>query len=115
MANLTDAVESNLTQALAADNGRSAELLAHDGVLRQTVVALRSGTRLQEHNSPPAATLQVLRGSLRGEIEDATDAHGTFHEPELWTLTHERHSVLALEDCAFLLTTVTSTGEPSHG
>lgn len=113
MGNLADAARLNLAKALDSDNGRSAEILAHDGVLRQTVVALRSGTRLHEHNSPPAATLQVLHGSVRVEIGETEQ--GTFHENELWTLTHARHSVLALEDCAFLLTTVTSTGEPSHG
>lgn len=113
MAILADAVESNLMKALESSNGRSAELLAHDGVLRQSIVALRSGTRLQEHNSPPAATLQVLRGTVRVEVGQAEQ--GTFNEGELWTLTHERHSVLALEDCVFLLTTVTSTGEHSHG
>lgn len=113
MANLEYEVERNLSRALGSTNGRSAELVAHDGVLRQSVVALRSGTRLQEHNSPPAATLQVLHGSLR--VEMGKKEQGTFQKNELWVLTHERHSVLALEDCAFLLTTVTSTGEPSHG
>lgn len=113
MTNLARAVQSNLDAALASHNGRSTELIARDGVLRQSVVALARGIRLQEHNSPPAATLLVLHGTVRVEIGD--DEQGTFHEGELWTLTHERHSVLAVEDCAFLLTTVTSTGAGSHG
>lgn len=28
-------------------------------------------------------------------VEIGSDEQGTFHEGELWTLTHERHSVLA--------------------
>lgn len=113
MPNLHEVLERNMAAALVSHNGRSAELIAHDGVLRQTIVALRAGTRLGEHNSPPAATLQVLRGSLRVEVGDSEQ--GEFRQGELWVLTHERHGVLALEDCAFLLTTVTSTGEGSHG
>ena len=57
MADLTPMVERHLDAARSSDNGRSAELVAHDGVLRQTVVALRGGIRLSEHNSPPAASL----------------------------------------------------------
>ncbi|MSS84202.1 cupin [Actinomycetaceae bacterium WB03_NA08] len=113
MTNLAEVTARNLDNALTANNGRSAELVAHDGVLRQSIIALRAGTRLQEHNSPPAATLQVLSGSVRVEIGDKEQGH--FKENELWVLTHERHSVIAVEDCVFLLTTVTSTGEESHG
>lgn len=32
--------------------------------LRQTLIALTSGTVLQEHNSPPAASIQVLAGAV---------------------------------------------------
>ncbi|WP_231550657.1 cupin [Actinomyces polynesiensis] len=102
----------HLAAAHASENGRSSELVVHDGPLRQTVVALVEGTRLGEHNSPPAASLQVIRGKVRVDADGT--AQGEFDEGELWTLTHERHSVLALQDSVFLLTTVTSTGTPSH-
>ncbi len=113
MADLTPLVERHLDAARSSDNGRSAELVAHDGVLRQTVVALRGGIRLSEHNSPPAASLLVLRGRVRVEVGDREQ--GEFGAGELWVLTHDRHAVLAMEDAVFLLTTVTSTGEASHG
>lgn len=48
----------------------------------------------------------MLAGRVRVELDD--EMQGEFGEGELWILTHERHSVLALEDSVFLLTTVTS-------
>ena len=50
---------------------------------------------------------------MRIELEGSVQ--GEFCRGELWVLTHQRHSVLALEDSVFLLTTVTSVGEGSHG
>lgn len=106
MANIKELAESHLATALTDKNGRSSALVAHDGPLRQAVIALRDGVRMDAHNSPPAASLQVLKGTVRVDLED--EAQGEFSEGELWILTHERHSVLALEDSVFLLTTVTS-------
>lgn len=113
MADLMGLIREHLTTARQTPEGRSSELIAHDGVLRQTVVALRAGTRLGAHNSPPAASIQVLEGCVRVELEGSVQ--GEFSSGELWVLTHQRHSVLALEDSAFLLTTVTSVGQGSHG
>ena len=112
MPDLNALIETHLAEARASEEGRSAERVAHDGVLRPTVIALRAGARLGAHNSPPAASLQVLVGKVRVEIGDSQQ--GEFSAGELWVLTHERHSVLGLEDSVFLLTTVTSTGEASH-
>lgn len=112
MPNLNELAQSHLTAARADDRGRSAELIAHDGELRQTVIALTDGTRLPAHNSPPAASIQVLSGRVRVEL--GADMQGEFSAGELWILTHERHSVLALEDSVFLLTTVTSVDKPSY-
>lgn len=106
MANLNELVESHLAVARTEERGRSAELVAHDGPLRQTVIALRDGMRMAEHNSPPAASLQVLKGRVRVDLDN--ESQGEFGEGELWILTHERHSVFALADSVFLLTTVTS-------
>lgn len=96
---------THLERARADERGRSAELVAHDGVLRQTILALTSGTRLPTHNSPPAASIHVLSGRIRIEVDG--DVQGVFGAGELWVLTHQRHAVLALEDAVFLLTTVT--------
>lgn len=95
---------AHLSTARTADNGRSAEVVAHDGELRQSVIALRAGTALADHNAPHAATIQVLHGTVRvtaatGDTELSVGA--------LTVLTHERHGVTAVEDAVFLLTTVT--------
>lgn len=113
MANLKEQAESHLAAALTDDRGRSADLVAHDGPLRQTVIALKEGVRMAEHNSPPAASLQVLKGRVRVDLD--SESQGEFSEGELWILTHERHSVFALTDAVFLLTTVTSQqGQSSY-
>jgi quercetin dioxygenase-like cupin family protein len=104
---LVSTTQTHLEAARASPHGRSAELLVHDGVLRQSIIALSAGSELGEHNSPHAASLQVLVGRVR-----VTGVPG----PEvgagvLVVLTHERHAVAALEDSAFLLTTVTGLEE----
>ncbi|ACQ81001.1 conserved hypothetical protein [Beutenbergia cavernae DSM 12333] len=107
---LPEQTDAHLAAALAAANGRSAEVLVHDGPLRQSIVALKAGTELGEHNAPPAASLQVLVGEVRVTAPDGdVDLAGG----DLWLLTHERHAVLALTDAVFLLTTVTSIPKPA--
>lgn len=110
MAHLDDAAAEHLAAAQRAENGRSAELLVRDGVLRQSILALRAGTELAEHNSPHAASLQVLIGRVQVTGIAATEP---LSPGELVVLTHERHAVSALEDSVFLLTTV--TGVPQDG
>ena len=110
MPRLADLVPTMLTRARAAGPGRSAELVIHDGVLRQTVMALCAGREFGEHVAPPAATLQVLHGRIRvlkrGQLAEEVT------EGDLLSLTDARHSVEALEDSVFLLTTVS---RPSDG
>jgi quercetin dioxygenase-like cupin family protein len=62
-----------LEKAAAAPARRASRTLAHpvDG-LRQTVMALLSGEDLGEHESPGAASLQVLRGEVRIEAESGS-------------------------------------------
>lgn len=115
MADLPRLIETHLAAARADEHGRSAELLVHDGPLRQTILALVEGARLSEHNSPDAASVQVLLGRVEvtGMTEPTPVAAG-----QLEVLTHARHSVTALEDSVFLLTTVTGVGqtdEPRRG
>lgn len=101
-----------LEAARADEYGRSAQLVVHDGPLRQTVIALAQGGRLAEHNSPPAASLQVIHGSV---AVTSAGMEETYDAGRLVALTHDRHAVEALTDAVVLLTTVTGTGEPSHG
>ena len=113
MPDLATLTETHLAAALVAPNGRSAELIVHDHQLRQTVIALADGQSLSEHNPPPAATIQVLRGCVQVTAHGGEDV--VVREGELAQLIHERHGVLALEDTAFLLTTVTGIPEGTRG
>ncbi|RJT75114.1 cupin [Arthrobacter cheniae] len=100
-----------LKEASSNDKGRSAELVIHDGPLRQTVLGLTSGQVLAEHNSPPAASMYLLQGRVRVTGQDQSEVVAG----EIVVLTHVRHGVEALEDSVFLLTTVTSQAGDSYG
>lgn len=113
MADLSDLARIHLAAALADEHGRSAELILRDGPMRQSIIALRSGAELSEHNSPAAASIQVLSGRVRVTGQEVAEIPAG----RLDVLTHARHAVLALEDSVFLLTTVTgidSTGGPER-
>ncbi|WP_438488099.1 cupin [Streptomyces sp. S186] len=112
MVNLEILVRDQLADARASAHGRSAHLFVHDGPLRQTVIALLAGTALDEHNAPPAASLQVLRGRVRltgpGGGQELLAGHVT-------AIPHARHGLRALEDSVVLLTAVTEVPErPRH-
>ncbi|MFX4293235.1 cupin [Streptomyces bohaiensis] len=105
MEDINALVDEHLRRALAAEHGRSAHLFLHDGPLRQSVIALRDGTELGEHESPPAASLHVLRGTVRltdGEAEQELTA-GVVTE-----LPRHRHGLRAQGHAAVLLTAVTA-------
>lgn len=111
MPNMDDLIRQAQAAAAADDKGRFAELIVHDGPLRQSILALRAGEELAEHNSPPAASMYVLRGRVQVTGQDQSE----YSAGELNALTHVRHGVRALEDSVFLLTTVTSQEGGSHG
>ncbi|MFC7375903.1 hypothetical protein ACFQS2_00620 [Brachybacterium sp. GCM10030267] len=112
MVALTDVTTKAIDEARAAENGRHAEILINDGLLRQTVIALTKGTVLPEHNSPPAASIQVLGGALRVTGDEPV----VLENGIIGALAHQRHSVEALEDSVFLLTAVVSVpGTDSYG
>ncbi|GAA4419485.1 hypothetical protein GCM10023169_10190 [Georgenia halophila] len=110
MADLIERTEAHLVASRADERGRSAELLLHDGPLRQTIIALTAGKSLEEHNAPHAASLQVLQGLVRITGADTEEVP----TGALRIITHERHGVVAVEDSVFLLTTVTGVG-PTGG
>lgn len=104
MADLSALTRYQLDDAKASPHGRSAHLFLHDGPLRQTVIALIAGAALDEHNTPPAASLQVLHGRVR-----LTGPGGgqELKAGQVAAIPHERHGLQAVEDSAVLLTTVT--------
>ncbi|WP_254813117.1 cupin [Streptomyces cavourensis] len=103
MDDLNALADEHLTAARASAHGRSAHLLIQEPPLRQTVIALTSGSALDEHNAPPAASLLVLRGTVRltAVSGDAELPAGTLHP-----IPQERHGLLALQDAVVLLTAV---------
>lgn len=104
---LTDLIAQHLDVARAAPGGRSAQTVygGQEGTLRQTVLVLVAGKRLDEHENPGEATLHVLHGRVRlaaGDIADDGQAG------DLLVIPDARHTVEALEDTAVLLTVAES-------
>lgn len=89
--------------AASASSGRKAKTVygGHEHVLRQTLIALTSGSSLAEHENPGEATLTVLRGRVRLRAGE-TSWDGI--RGDLLVVPQERHSLEALEDSAVLLT-----------
>jgi quercetin dioxygenase-like cupin family protein len=100
---LTTLLDEQLTLARAATSGRSAHTVhgGHDRSLQQTLIVLTAGQRLNEHDSPGEATLQVLRGRIRLDAGD-TSTEGA--SGDLLVIPDVRHSLEALDDAAILLT-----------
>jgi quercetin dioxygenase-like cupin family protein len=110
-ANLTLLARHHLDQAGHATSGRSAQTLrgGHEQALRQTVIALTAGTVLAEHENPGEATLLVLQGRVRLDSAGASTV-GT--AGDLLPIPEARHSLLAEDDSAVLLT-VAKRGQPA--
>lgn len=98
-------VREHQKKAEASAAGRSAETVygGHEHALRQTLIALRSGAQLDEHDSPGEATVLVLRGRILLRSGENTWEGMT---GDLLVVPDARHSVEALEDAAFVLTVV---------
>ncbi|MEV8511484.1 cupin domain-containing protein [Dactylosporangium sp. NPDC051484] len=96
-------VREHLERAAASSAGRSAETLfgGHEHALRQTLIALRAGATLAEHENPGEATLLVLRGRVRLHSGE-TSWEGI--AGDLLIVPSARHSLEAIEDAAALLT-----------
>ena len=82
---------------------RSAETVhgGHEHVLRQTLITLRAGTAMTEHENPGEATVLVLRGRVR--LRSGADSWEGI-AGDLLIVPPARHSLEAVEDAAALLT-----------
>jgi quercetin dioxygenase-like cupin family protein len=90
-----------LGQAAGSPAGRAARTVVGGDRLRATLLAIRAGAELAEHENPGAATLQVLRGRVRLH---AGRREWTFGEQELVHIPDERHGLAAETDALLLLT-----------
>jgi quercetin dioxygenase-like cupin family protein len=100
---LTAMARQQLNLAQNASSGRSAHTVygGHEHVLRQTVIALAAGQRLDEHENPGEATVHVLHGRVRLSAGD-TSWEGS--PGDLLIVPEARHALEALEASAVLLT-----------
>jgi quercetin dioxygenase-like cupin family protein len=100
---LTALVRHHLETASTSSSGRSAHTLygGHERVLRQTLVALRAGSALDEHESPGEATLQVLHGRV---TLVAGENRWNGSPGDLIVIPDSRHALEAVEDSVVLLT-----------
>jgi quercetin dioxygenase-like cupin family protein len=100
---LTALAREHLETARAASSGRSAHTMygGHEHVLRQTLIALRAGSNLDEHENPGEATVQVLQGRV---TLVAGDTRWNGSPGDLMTVPDSRHALEAVEDSVILLT-----------
>jgi quercetin dioxygenase-like cupin family protein len=90
-----------LEAARQSSSGRAAKTLHSGHRLRQTLIAMTSGTRLAEHQSPGDATLLCLHGrvTLNMGASTVTVPAGT-----LVDVPAQRHDVVADTDSMIILT-----------
>jgi quercetin dioxygenase-like cupin family protein len=100
---LTALVRAQLDLAARASSGRSAHTVygGHEHVLRQTLIALNAGQRMDEHENPGEATVHVLHGRIR-LVAGATSWDGS--PGDLLIVPQARHALETLETSAILLT-----------
>jgi quercetin dioxygenase-like cupin family protein len=100
---LTALLRHQLDIAKTASSGRSAHTVygCHELGLRQTMLALRAGSILAEHENPGEATLQVLHGRITLVAgPDRWDGS----PGDLLIIPDSRHALEAEEDSVVLLT-----------
>ena len=100
---LTALVRHHLEAARSASSGRSAHTLygGHEHALRQTLIALRAGSDLAEHENPGEATVQVLHGRVTLVVGE-NRWNGS--PGDLLFIPDSPHALEAVEDSAVLLT-----------
>jgi quercetin dioxygenase-like cupin family protein len=100
---LVATARTQLELAGRATNGRSATTVygGHAHLLRQTLIAMTSGTALDEHESPGEATVHVIVGRV---VLRAGEHAWEGSAGDLVVVPDATHSLTALEDAAVLLT-----------
>jgi quercetin dioxygenase-like cupin family protein len=93
--------DHQLDAARNSPNGRAARTLHSGTRLRQTLIALTAGTRLNEHQSPGDATILCLRGSV---TLHAGERSVTVPAGSLVDVPPQRHDLVADDDSLVILT-----------
>jgi quercetin dioxygenase-like cupin family protein len=106
---LTALTRHHLEAAREAPSGRSAHTIygGHEHVLRQTLIALRAGSNLDEHENPGEATVQILHGRV---TLVAGDNEWNGSPGDLMFVPDSRHALNAAEDSVILLTVAKRLG-----
>ncbi len=81
--------------------GRTARTVLTGESMRATVIALKAGAELGEHEAPPAATLYCITGKVTLRSRDRSL---TVYPGQLVAIPQLRHAVEAHADSAVLLT-----------
>ena len=91
--------------------GRAAHKVAGGPSTEMThaMVALTASHKLEEHENPGEATVQVLIGRI---VVKSGDESVKVEQGELYSIPPARHSVEALDDSVFLLTSVKLRSAP---
>lgn len=92
-----------LDQARGLDAGRSGRTLTPGpgGPLKQTLLALCEGRRLDDHRAPGPATLQVLQGTV---VLGTQESSVTVPEGHWAAIPDQTHDLQAQTDATVLLT-----------
>ena len=100
---LSALAREQLDRARASSSGRSAATAygGHEHVLRQTLIAIVAGRRLDEHANPGEATVHVLQGRVRLK---AGDNAWNGSPGDLLIVPDLPHSLEAIDDSVVLLT-----------
>lgn len=98
-----------LEQARTESSGRASLSLIHGEHQRAVLMGLTAGSQLAEHDSPKAASLQVLRGHARlfiagAETPGSPTPEWLLQDGDLIAIPQARHGVDALSDAILLLT-----------
>jgi quercetin dioxygenase-like cupin family protein len=106
---LTALARNELRQALEASSGRSASTVygGHEHRLRQTLIALRAGEWMSEHENPGEATLQVIEGRV---LLWSGDVSWNGSPGDLMIIPTGSNAVEIVEDSVLLLTVVKTLG-----
>ncbi len=102
--NLPAAAAEVLQRAHESSSGRAGQTLnpGTGTALKHTLLALVAGQSLADHESPAAATLQVVRGVVR--LTSDGQKHDELHPGDHAPIPPVRHGVDAIEDAVLLIT-----------